>query len=422
MSNNQDAWLKLMSELKLAITQGNTSDPRYQGLQIGGIGTEVTWHSQDVQRNNYLAWTFANTVPTWGLTYLPDAGHEFGHSYGDEWINALEPPAENKQYEQAMLDDTDMLRMTASKRFTASRKIDQEWRAFNQGQQDLPPDEQTSYSDWLTETGFGDEMSRYNQIYDIQREQFAHDAALAGGGWQAIGQARDAYNNDKDPAFRADVKNDQNLIVKLPTWRLTPELGQWLQEAQAGRGTALHIKIDDTTSTSVQSAFGVGGSVGLDIGFLKVNTQGGFQRKEIDTSKTGFELQIDIPAFTAIEVSPGPWYRGDVVELYSKGPYVAGRSASNYFGETGVCALRIERIYVGYQPEGHVTLTDETYRDVTKEWAGQGGVSIGPFTFGGGGSRSQDTVTRHDQTNTISFKSTSLEPQVVAVLSAVMPG
>jgi hypothetical protein len=374
----------------------------------------------DPVTGNYIAWQiWANTISAWGLNYVPRPTHEFDENY-QTFLYSFLLKDPDPALEQAMQDDIDALQKTASQRTRVRIAMGKEWMDFDKQQKEsLPASEWLTFGDWRNQSGYPQQASQIQAIYDAQLGKFAADTEKAVDPMAtAIGDAITRYNMTD---YQRETVSPEGIKEQTRVWSFTPDLATWRQQAAMGAGNSIDLTIDHKTSTDVRSSFSASGGLSFNIGILGVSTQGGHTRKTIDTTSSEFKLEFKSPAFEGILVAPGPWYKGSIASLFNNGPYKPGFSRDSWFGPNGNLNLVTTIIYLAYQPTITMTLTQNDYHEVITGWSGGAGISIGPFSFGASAGSQNDTITTDDPSRTITLTSKSPNPQVVAVLNDVMP-
>jgi hypothetical protein len=419
MPDNQTPWMMFRNELaSFLLGQGGGDPGQFSGLQIDTGLLPALW--DDPKSGRWVSFQTANEIPLWGSAYRPspnrieDAYHSF--------VTNIDAPAQDQgaadhakelsaRLFQARKDSTDFF-----------KTIGPNWASFNAAQQGLPPDFQMSFREWFA-TDPGPQLSILEAQYNNIAADWVAASNKAGGGFQTLAQAVIDFDN---PAFQTDATDTFGATLKYREWTLLQDLGQFITEAKAGNGTALEIAIDTHTTTTDTSHSQWDFNVGFDFGFFGIGGGGGEKRTTVDTSQADFSMNFKAPAFTGITVSPGAWYHQNVVEEFKDGPFIQqgpfGPGRAVFFGPNGTFALLKSIIYVAWQPQVTATLDEQTFHEVSTSWDASGSLSIGPFSFGGGAGGSDDHAEFNAQNRTISLKSGSQHPQIMATLSIVMPG
>jgi len=374
----------------------------------------------DPVTGSFTARSWANSIPAWSLNYVPRPTIEFDENY-ETFLTSFHPQVPDPALQQAIRDDLAALQGTASQRTRVRIAMGKEWISFDQDQKDfLPASEWLTFDAWKQQSGFPQQQSQIQAIYNAQLGKFAVDTLQATDPLAtAIGDALTKYNLE---AFQRETTSPEGIKEMVRVWSFTPNLTTWKQDAASGAGNALTLTVSHTSSTKVETNLNVGGSLGFNVGFFGVHTQGGYTRHTLNTTSTDFKMDFKTSAFGGILVAPGPWYKGTVASVFEDGPYKPGFSKASWFGPSGDLNLITTTLYIAYQPTITLNLTQSDYDEVKTGWNAGGGISIGPFSFGGSAGSQNDTMKPDDQARAVTLTSTSPNPQVVAILNDVMPG
>jgi len=422
MADNATPWMMFRNELSrfLLGDAGGGDLTVFKGLQTDTGVLPATWDNPKFGK--WLGFQTADEIPIWGPVYRPSPGNRVTDQYHNFITNIDAPDATD----QAAADKARELRGSLNdlqKQVSETRlRIGPAWAIFNASQQGIPPDFQLTFEQWFA-IDFGAQLSTLQADYDNVAGQWAIAANQAGGGYQALGQALQDYNN---PAFQTKATDNNGATLDYRSWSLLPPLEDFVAEAKAGQGSALQIDINTHTDTTNITESSWDANVGFNFGIFGIGGGGGQDHLTVDTTTQDFSMSFSSPAFTGITVRPGQWFHQDVILLFKDGPFFPegpfGPGKAVFFGEQGVYSLQKTIIYVAYQPVVTATLDETTYSRVRDSWQASGGLSIGPFSFGGGAGGAQDDATFTDNTRTVKVTSSSPHPQIVATLSAVMPG
>src|SRR5260370_42370953 len=106
-------------------------------------------------------------------------------------------------------------------------------------------------------------------------------------------------------------------------WNLTPFLGDFVSEAQAGRGSAFSLKINNQSDTSSVTSWGGSTDSNLDLGLIGIGAGENFQRTSVDTSSQNFAIAFSAKSFTGIQIMAGQMVHQNVVIQVEKGAIIA---------------------------------------------------------------------------------------------------
>ncbi|HAA27163.1 MAG TPA: hypothetical protein DCE56_05115 [Cyanobacteria bacterium UBA8553] len=415
---NATPWMMYRHELISYLSGGRPNDPKYQGLQIVPVSLDLLWDDPDY--GTFLAWSFANNIPLWGDTYQESSGNRVEDAYF-QFLTNIDAPATNPQFGEAAKKDAEKMAAIKKKIDDTMKARGKAWKEFNEAQEDLPPEEQISYKAWYAEN-YGPQISTLQSQFDVAAAQFVSNSNKAGGGYQLLGQALNNYNND---AFKKELKDQTGATLRYRTWTLVPELSKWIAEAKTGAAKKLSLTINTRTATDSKSVFSGGGNAGFSLGFIGVQASGGYKRTTINTSQTNFSMSFS-SLITPIQILPGQWYSQQVLQTFKNGPFIPtgpfGPGKAVFWGEKGTFALSPVIAYAAYKPTVKATVDAQAYKAVSEAWSARAGLSIGPFFFGGKAGGSKDTSKFDSASRTFTLTSNSEHPQLIAMLSNVMPG
>src|SRR5207245_7181860 len=122
------------------------------------------------------------------------------------------------------------------------------------------------------------------------------------------------------------------------------------------------------------------------------------------------KINTIIPYISSISNNTSQWFNGNMWKRYKDCPI---NPTSTFFGPDGILALVKSVVYVAYQPEVTATLEESQYKRIRTSWHANAKISIGPFSFGGGGGASADTATFDDATRTVRMTSKSPHPHIM---------
>src|SRR5258708_10709647 len=105
-------------------------------------------------------------------------------------------------------------------------------------------------------------------------------------------------------------------------WNLTPFLGDFVSEAEAGRGSAFSLKINNQSVTSSVTSWGGSTDSNLDLGLIGIGAGENFQRTSVDTSSQNFAIAFSAKSFTGIQIMAGQWFHQNVVIPFQKEPFL----------------------------------------------------------------------------------------------------
>ncbi len=429
-----DPWLKYQNSVAGFLHVGTASL-----LQIPNVLQELLWNDPVLGRG--YSWRgFANIHPTWSDVWEPQGGSAMDEAYGLFLWNLAVPLTDPSL--QADADRVSKEIADVNKEQTQlTKEMMQAWKEFSEAQRDMPPEFQTTFEDWRNQN-YADAFTHLNQKRDNLGVEYGHFAGLAGAGWQDVTAARDDFDRGRSdeftPAFQTDIAFLEGppptppappahpAVVHAHTYAFQPDMATFINEAQSGQGTQLHMAMDQFTATSHDEQWSAGGGAGFDVGFFSFGASAGASHEEFDSSSSDFKMSITAPSFASLQVLPGPWFHRNVITAHPDGPYLAAGPAAVqkrnfFFGPTGILNVIPAMAYVAYQPEISVSLAESDYHRVEDQWNANASFGIGPFSFGGGASSSSSDVTFNAASRTFVAKSHSPHAQLFAVRVDVLP-
>jgi hypothetical protein len=142
----------------------------------------------------------------------------------------------------------------------------------------------------------------------------------------------------------------------------------------------------------------------------------------LSTSAEENSITVKARGFGRVSVTPGAWFAPTLIDWEKQqpgNPFMPGSTISNatLFGPNGMMNLRPVELIVLVKPTITAHLSQSTYSQVINTLNAGGGVSFGPFSFGGSYSKTTETVTKDDQSGTITITNASDTPYIIAVIS-----
>ncbi|TWB44509.1 hypothetical protein [Nitrospirillum pindoramense] len=263
--------------------------------------------------------------------------------------------------------------------------------------------------------------------------KYTSDLAAILGGDQTLQQAMNAIQTPSNtPAQGAPppgwiaVPNSGGVLQWQPEFVVNPAPAQVTQTLSQGSLGGFTVTLDSSVTNNSLSQAWAGGNVSYGNSFFSVNAGGNWSSLNIDQSDTSVKVEISVKSSMLVTVTPGVWYDGGFLANLAQntaggGGYqlastwsVAGNPPSA-FGQNGLVSTNVAQLVVVYQPSATVTMSQQTFQRNYQMFQGGGGISIGPFTFGGNGGSVKDyTLTTNGSTN-FTATSTSTLPQIVGI-------
>ncbi len=416
MADNAVAWEMLEAELVGLLSNDPT---QFRGLQMVSLPIDALWNNLDW--GLWLSFETADNIPLWGPVYQASVGNHITDAYL-AFLTNIDASALDNDAANETKNLGPQLSAAHDELQKARKQISVEWSDFNNRQKNLPPQSQQNFDTWFTQF-WGQKMNVLQNNYQSLADQWVAAANKAGGDYQVLAQAMQDYNN---PDFQFQVKDLGGATQPYRMWNLTPFLGDFVSEAQAGRGSAFSLKINNQSDTSSVTSWGGSTDSNLDLGLIGIGAGENFQRTSVDTSSQNFAIAFSAKSFTGIQIMAGQWFHQNVVIQFQNGPFIAsgpfGPGKAVFFGPTGTFNLAKTTVYVAYQPSIVAAVDPAAYSQVKQAWNAGQHVAIGPFSFGGGRSSASDQAIFDDTNQTMTFASSSPHPQIIAVNCTILPG
>ncbi|WP_125531021.1 hypothetical protein [Streptomyces sp. WAC 06725] len=401
------------------------SDPaQFEGLQIADGAYSALWN--DPKGGDLIAWEFANTIPLWGATFRDAAGRRVTDAYHAFLVAVDASAGQGPDAQRAKARANQLSAQLANAHGNVAnikQQVRANWFRFNRNQQSLPQQQRIDYSTWFAQND-GLQLAVAESDYNAIANEWMDWSDKAGGGCRALAEALREYNN---PAYRRQVTDPSGATLQHRVWNLVPRLSDFVRQAQRGQGTWLRIPMSSTRSSSTTKSGW--GSDESRLGFISLGAGGSGDRIDVDTSSAGFSVTFEAPAFTAIQMTPGPWFNRSPLVQYRNGPFIStspyGQGRATFFGppkEEGTFSLMKTTVYVAYQPTIRARINSSAYQQMQEAWNRGAGLTIGPFSFGG---QSTTSKTKRDAFSgsdaEVVLQSNAQGPQIVAVHSNIMP-
>jgi hypothetical protein len=414
--NPTAAWLRYENTLRDKISGGN----QWKGLQLVEVPISADW--DDTQYGKYYEWVkWGDTIPAWSSAYKStNLGISKGY-YTFLTNLAIAAPKEELRGEvdQAYKDYIEEIHQLESKR----KVISAAWKEFNNAQDGLPDDRKMSFDGWYADT-CGREVGMYEQQVDTLGTRYQSFYVNALGGMADAALALVAYSND---AYKLQATAPDGSRFPYLTYNISPALSKFKDDTTSGGGSSLEVKFDHTTSIDEQHSWGTQDSASYSAAFWSAKADASYEKATVDTSSDKFSCTFKFPNWKLFTITPGRWFNGTVLAQYGqKGPWIpdgpVAKGEIQLFGEKGVLNLMTTQLVVAYQPEITITMSSDSYNSVKDSWKASASVKVGGFNFDGSAHGQNDKVTTDDRSSSITLKTTSQTPLVIAVVNSILPG
>lgn len=390
-------------------------------IQLNSMPAYADWQTPETR---YKLYQFANHVPTWSPKWFWDAGRRFDDSYG-AFVDALDVLVVTGSAQDAQLKTLATAWSKAQAALnTEQDSLDTQWDAYHKKYptrqkktwlqshdaklSTLKAAELQAFTKWnkeLPSTGrtIAQMVRDYDSHFTSRIEIRLPDSAVSSvsdtsdpSQWETV-QTMSFIGNDGDlNQLKTEGANAEKTNQFSDNWAVTK---------------------NDTQRYEEQNGFGGNISFG---GFINIYGGGHAGQHSLQHSEQGFSLTFQARAMSLIPIGPSQgWYHEFLIDNYACGPFKKDISfdANDLWKTGGSLSLVASGVLVAYKPFVSVTMSDADYKEFEQDIGGSAGFSIGPFSFGGGGSSVKKTVETHSQSRTVTVNVTSETPMVLAVLS-----
>jgi hypothetical protein len=360
----------------------------------------------------------ADTIPKWSPTWTPS------DRFSDEYLlfaESLAVPhradvtqadydAASKAYEKATNDKT-----------AAYRLVLKEWSEYQTAQtkNHQPIMNWNSWLNNVSKTG-----AAYKKLEAARLNAQGKMYNLYDSGVRVIGGFKERIiNYNFDPT--ADmVENTPRYPYNYAS--ATNAIQQIAKDAAANQnaGTPMFSwdgSKDTLTRSEERSSWGASASYTPFLGIFQASASASGSHYSLDQSQGGASVSIKAFGFGRVSILPGAWYAPSLVPWFknNNGQFLpnAPISPDKLWGETGQFNLRPVEMIVMVKPTLTAKLSKSDYKRVVDTLNAGGGVSFGPFSFGGNYSKTTETITKNDEKGEITFTNSSDTPYIIAVIS-----
>jgi uncharacterized membrane protein YgcG len=425
-SPDEDAWDMVATKIH-AFLVGNDKDfDKTHLIQLPTVPVYADWTDK---KYLYPLYMIADSVPKWGPVWFPtnktfsDAYRQFAYSL------ALPAPTPAKEAQAKAY-------VIAAKSYSdAVSSWRNDWLKFDAKQKHDHPNQTAAWvskQNWYSDNAAPDLSTR-------------RDAMLAAyvtyqNGLDATTRILGMWTKKIDEVARIDIRmpisaEQFNADENDPTsWTTEPRLPVKFNS------TALATLVADgkaqfqTSAPAVTWTFDSGAdhssisrsswSASASYGPF-FNGSVNHSQTSIDLSKQGTFVKFGYYALAQIPIGPtSNWYTQALITNYACGPFKpdSHTTPADWWGEHGRLGAVPVSVIVAYRPVLEAMLTSEQYSLFESATSGSGGLSIGPFSVGGGGSSFSQTIDKHWNNGHVLVTSQSDTPMVVAVVYEKLPG
>jgi hypothetical protein len=359
-------------------------------------------------------WDFCNQLPKWSEVgeYVPLGGslvsgyesflNNMKQDYSQDLKNQITQKQETLAADRATLNTA-----------LTSQGVQYKQYADNQTQLGLTADD---YDTWSTKTGADIQLKSLKD--KVQKDINIIESLLAQQN-RSYADAWAAFNNEDYKRFYTDASG--NLQEKrIYEWSQNPV--DMTQKLRAG------------TLASSRSIEWSDSSENYDFSKSWAKGSGGIKHSFWPSEVNSFSASISFKDLSLITVNPDTgWFNDGYLKTNANGPYVDDKNTvgfgneatenQTYFfdGEKAILPGQVTGILVGYQPKFKITTSASSFDEVYKSAQKSGGIKVGPFHFGGGGSHTSQITKSAGRQFIIEDPDTSDVPQIFGIYIKVLP-
>ncbi|WP_146010665.1 hypothetical protein [Halomonas heilongjiangensis] len=398
----------------------------WSGLQLLTIPKAAQWN--DPQYGvHYALEDIGNTIPKWS-PYWESSSRKFHENYGFI-LNSIKLELPNAE-EQRNAEDAAQAWVSALKDYEdAFLESAYDWIEFNNIQEGLPEHRRITYDTWYARYG-APRLTKYKDRVTFAAATYQVYFNKARGADARLAQLITEFRND---AYYITTETPSGLRIPHPSYDITPDLQDFIDSSQEmirnnpNKPPAMTLSFNHSSGYRNTTTTRMGGSASWG-GFIRINVGGAWESKQIDSFSKNFSCKVSFQNVEQFSVKPGPWYSALALQIFAGGPWLDNsyldrwlKKGNSLFGERGLLNLRQKTVIVAYQPSISISLSSREYHYFKKVVKGGGGISIGPFRFGGRGSTTTENINWNDATSMFTAVDTSGSPKIVAMLDEIMP-
>jgi hypothetical protein len=410
-------WEMFASQLDKQI-RGNAD---WAGVQIVASPTDASWN--DPRYGKYRAWRLiGDSLPAWGPSYrATQAQVSSGYKIFIDNLNITPPdPSLARQADDARKDYNKKLDALQA----AQEKVGDHWTAFDARQRALPPNRQLTFDQWYKQFD-GARVAGLQGDVDLAGQTYASVMNRAGGGYGFVASILNDFNN---PAFQAPVESPSGGTVFARQYDISPDLQSFIDTSKsipAGAAPKLSFSLNKSTGRQSIAQTEWSGGASYGVGFFSFGAHASGGSLNVDTSNSNFSMAFSAKNVSTFTVLPAGWLNGTAVKALQNGPWLPGGPVANgtikLYGPDGAFDLIVNQVIVAYHPKVTASLSAGDYSYARSHFEASGGMSIGPFGFGGSYSRSNTDVKWDDVAKSFTAEDSTDVPQIIAVICSVMP-
>ncbi|MET0401119.1 MAG: hypothetical protein ABW123_01895 [Cystobacter sp.] len=287
--------------------------------------------------------------------------------------------------------------------------------------------------DWLAGPGkaYSGTAQALIDALNTLNNKYAQDLANIAGGDSSLNNALTAIQTPSGtpatgvaPAGWIAVADSGGTLRWQPEFVLNKDPSQVRQDLTRGSVGSFTVNLSASKSSASMQKSWAEGSASRDVLFFSINAGGSWEKLDIDNDDTSISVDISVQSSMLVPVSPGVWYDGgflkNLAQNTSTGGYqlsdgwtATGSGDNTAFGMNGLVSTNVASLILVYKPKVTVTMSQQTYQRNYEKIQASGGISIGPFSFGGSGGTEKDFTVKTNGSTSFTVESTSSDPQII---------
>lgn len=441
-NQSQVMWQKFVQALS-ATSAGQGLDPT-TFMATGGL-TNADWEVMDVTglpapANRPATGTvvvaalekWANTMPSWGPTYVPSALN-FYDQYS-AFLYAIALKGGNPALQQIADGYASNLTKARKQLNADNTAMFSDWAAFNAAQASAPASAQMTFQQWYSSNGWDKTItSDQNQVsaqYTLYNQALA---AVGGPDYQTISKAQAGVVLSAQSG--SGITGLDNSLY--PAFTITSDLNDWyvsaLQTLSSGSSPAIDITItlNDTNATNLQTSsyLSVGGGVSYSSFFWGGSAAASYSQAQGAQDMTSLvedmTMRYTAQAAQLFTVTPGNWYNSSMLsDFYDQISPNSALANKQLFGSSGVLNLRTGQLLVVLKPSVTLTSSQDKIKALYAQMQqnSSSSISIGGFCWSAqashaqGASRFSSDVTTSSDGTSITITDNTNSPKVLGIV------
>lgn len=394
----------------------------FEGLQVTGSPLSADWNHPSY--GNFTAWrVLGDSVPAWGPTYRPGEAQVSTAYY--LFITNLDIPLPDKDEKRKAEKARERFLEEVEDLESAQEKVGPNWKRFNERQMALPENRRLPFDEWYRRFD-GNKIASLTAKVKVSEQEYTSYLIKA---YRGFAFAADLLTNYNNPAFQLSAESPTGEMSFYRTYAITPSLSEFIARAKGAVAAAAPPELEfafTKDSTRIHTERTVwGASARWFGGFFGFGGRAGGETSVVNVQHDHFRMNFSARAFTTFTITPGQWFNGTAIKALKDGPWLPGGPVATgrvqLWGPDGLFPLVSKQLVVAFRPKVSASVSRDEFLEVKSRFYAGGGFSIGPFGFGGSYERATSDVSFDESTNSIRAEDTSDVPQIMAVVSNVLP-